>query len=102
MKCIGKHVKQFEMYILTVYGKETDGAYSVMDDEGEQILYLFEEEDDAMRFAMMLEEDGSPDMHVIEIEDDIMIKTCELHEYKYAIITKNDFVIPPNTNHDYI
>ena len=51
---------------------------------------------------MMLEEDGSPDMHVIEIEDDIMIKTCELHEYKYAIITKNDFVIPPNTNHDYI
>ena len=68
------------MYILTVYGKETDGAYSVMDDEGEQILYLFEEEDDAMRFAMMLEEDGSPDMHVIEIEDDIMIKTCELHE----------------------
>ncbi len=90
------------MYILTVYGKETDGAYSVMDDEGEQILYLFEEEDDAMRFAMMLEEYGSPDMHVIEIEDDIMIKTCELHEYKYAIITKNDFVIPPNTNHDYI
>ena len=90
------------MYILTVYGKETDGAYSVMDDEGEQILYLFEEEGDAMRFAMMLEEDGSPDMHVIEIEDDIMIKTCELHEYKYAIITKNDFVIPPNTNHDYI
>ena len=90
------------MYILTVYGKETDGAYSVMDDEGEQILYLFEEEYDAMRFAMMLEEDGSPDMHVIEIEDDIMIKTCELHEYKYAIITKNDFVIPPNTNHDYI
>tara|TARA_Y100000994_G_scaffold47599_1_gene37261 strand:+ start:421 stop:693 length:273 start_codon:yes stop_codon:yes gene_type:complete len=90
------------MYILTVYGKETDGEYSVMDDEGEQILYLFEEEDDAMRFAMMLEEDGSPDMHVIEIEDDIMIKTCELHEYKYAIITKNDFVIPPNTNHDYI
>ena len=82
--------------------KKTDGAYSVMDDEGEQILYLFEEEDDAMRFAMMLEEDGSPDMHVIEIEDDIMIKTCELHEYKYAIITKNDFVIPPNTNHDYI
>ena len=77
------------MYILTVYGKETDGAYSVMDDEGEQILYLFEEEDDAMRFAMMLEEDGSPDMHVIEIEDDIMIKTCELHEYKY-VITPNE------------
>ncbi len=68
------------MYILTVYGKETEGAYSVADDEGDQILYLFEEEDDAMRYAMMLEEDGSPDMHVIEVETDIMIKTCEIHE----------------------
>jgi len=59
------------MYILTIYGKETDGAYSVNDSEGEQILYLFEGEDDAMRYAMMLEEDGSPDMHVIEVEDEI-------------------------------
>ena len=39
------------MYILTIYGKETEGAYSVADDEGDQILYLFEEEDDAMRYA---------------------------------------------------
>ena len=37
------------MYILTVHGKETEGAYSVQDDEGEHILYLFEEEDDAVR-----------------------------------------------------
>lgn len=90
------------MFILTVNGKETEGAYSVMDDEGEQILYLFEEEDDAIRFAMMLEEDGSPEMHIIEIEDEVMIKTCEMQDYKYTIITKNDFVIPPNTEHDFI
>ena len=63
------------MYILTIHGRETEGAYSVADPEdGEQILYLFEAEDDAMRFAMMLEEDGSPTMHVIEIEDEVMIK----------------------------
>jgi len=90
------------MFILTIHGKETEGAYSVKNEEGEQILYLFEEEDDAVRFAMMLEEDGSPEMHVIEIEDDIMIKTCEMSDYRYAIITKNDFVIPPRTEHDFI
>ena len=89
------------MYILTIYGKETEGAYSVADDEGDQILYLFEEEDDAMRYAMMLEDDGSPDMHVIEVEDEIMIKTCEMHDYKYTIITKHDVVIPPK-KHDFI
>jgi len=90
------------MYILTMYGKETEGAYSVTDDDGEQILYLFDEEDDAMRYAMMLEDEGSPTMHVIEIDDEIMIKTCEMHDYKYSIITKNDLVIPPETEHDFI
>ena len=90
------------MYILTIYGKETEGAYSVLDEEGDQILYLFVEEDDAMRFAMMLEDDGSPTMHVIEIEDEVMIKTCEMHDYKYALISKNDVVIPPKTEHDFI
>jgi len=90
------------MYILTIYGKETQGAYSVTDEEGEQILYLFDEEDDAIRYAMMLEDEGSPEMHVIEVEDDIMIKTCEIHDYKYSIITKNDLAIPPETKDDFI
>jgi len=90
------------MYILTISGRETEGAYSVVDEEGEKILYIFEEEDDAVRFAMMLEEDGSPEMHIIEIEDEIMIKTCEMNDCKYAIITKNDFVIPPTSKHDFI
>tara|TARA_R110002012_G_scaffold278064_1_gene465619 strand:- start:228 stop:500 length:273 start_codon:yes stop_codon:yes gene_type:complete len=90
------------MYILTIYGKETDGAYSVTDEDGEQILYLFDEEDDAMRYAMMLEDSGSPEMHVIEVENGIMIKTCEMHDYKYTIISKNDLVIPPEETHDFI
>ena len=90
------------MFILTINGRETEGAYSVTNDEGEQILYLFEEEDDAVRYAMMLEENDYPEMHVIEIEDDVMIKTCELHDYSYTIITPNDIVIPPDTEHDFI
>ena len=90
------------MYILTIHVKEKEGAYSVIDDDGENILYLFEEEDDAIRFAMMLEESGSPEMNVIEVEDEIMIKTCEHHDYKYVVITPNDIVIPPNTKNDLI
>ena len=85
------------MYILTIKDKESEGAYSVSDDEGENILYLFEDEDDAIRFAMMLEDNGSPEMHVIEVEDEVMIKTCEVHDYKYVVITPNDVVFPPIT-----
>ena len=89
------------MFILTINGKEKEGAYSVTDDDGDQILYLFEGEDDAVRYAMMLEEDGYPEMHVIEIEDKVMLKTCEMHGYQYTIITPDDIVIPP-TDHDFI
>tara|TARA_B100000029_G_scaffold94881_1_gene85079 strand:+ start:588 stop:860 length:273 start_codon:yes stop_codon:yes gene_type:complete len=90
------------MFILTVSGKEGDGAYSVTNDEGNEILYLFEDEDDAIRYALMLEDEGYPEMHVIEVEDEIMIKTCQVHGYNYTIITPNDIVIPPQTNHDLI
>ena len=90
------------MFILTINGRETEGAYSVLDDEGEHILYLFQEEDDAVRYAMMLEDDGYPEMHVIEIEDEVMIKTCEIHGYQYTIITPDDIVIPPDIDHDFI
>ena len=90
------------MFILTVAGKENEGAYSVKDFEGNQILYLFEEEDDATRYAMMLEDDQDyPEMNVIEVEDEVMIKTCEVHDYKYTIISTNDIVIPPS-DHDFV
>ena len=91
------------MFILTVAGKENEGAYSVKDGEGNRILYLFEAEDDAERYAMMLEEDDDyPEMHVIEVEDEVMIKTCQVHSYNYTVITPNDIVIPPAEKNDFI
>jgi hypothetical protein len=41
-------------------------------------------------------------MHVIEIENNLMIRTCEIHGYQYTVITSDDIVIPPNTYHDFI
>ena len=90
------------MFILTVAGKENDGAYSVTDDDGNQILYLFEEEDDAVRYALLLESSEYPEMHVLEVEDDVMIKTCQVHNYNYTVITSDDIVIPPKVQHDFI
>ena len=90
------------MFILTIAGKEREGAYSVEDEHGDQILYLFEEEDDAVRYAMMLENSEYPEMHVLEVEDEVMIKTCQVHDYNYTVITSNDIVIPPKVQHDFI
>ena len=91
------------MFILTIHGQEEDGAYSVQNEEGNHVLYLFQEEDDATRYANMLEDDEYPEMHVIEVEPDMMIGVCEQHGYEYAVITPNDIVVPPNTkHHDFI
>ena len=49
---------------------------------------------------MQLEDKGYPEMHVIEVEDDVMIKTCEIHDHRYAIISPHDIVIPPDSQND--
>ena len=90
------------MYILTVHGKENEGAYSVKNEEGEHILYLFEHEDDATRYSMMLEDNDYPEMHVIEVDPEMMVGVCEDHGYGYTILTPNDIVIPPTVGHDII
>jgi hypothetical protein len=82
------------MYILTILGREEEGAYSVIDEEGEKVLYIFVEEDDATRYAMMLEDSDYPTMNVMEV-DDAILKTCQLYGYNYMIITEDDIVIPP-------
>lgn len=88
------------MFIITVAGREREGAYSVIDQDGEQVLYIFMDEDDAVRYSMQLEEMDYPEMNVLEVDDELMIKTCEIHDHRYTIITPNDVVIPPDTEHD--
>ena len=83
------------MYLLTISDRQDNGAYAVLNRYGEKVLFMFEEEDDAERYAMMLEEDENKELSVIEIDDALAILTCKRYNYKYAVITANDIVIPP-------
>ena len=88
------------MYLLTLNSRRDDGAYAVQDCDGDKVLFLFEEEDDAVRYAMMLEDnlEQEKNMQVIEVEDDLAIKTCSMYNYKYAVVTPDDLVIPPSND----
>ena len=44
------------MWLLTLKEGKDEGAYAVQDQHGHKVLFLFEEEDDAIRYAMMLED----------------------------------------------
>jgi hypothetical protein len=86
------------MFLLTLKDRKTDGAYAVQDQYGEKVLFLFEEEDDATRYALMLEDQEEKEMEVIEVDDELAIKTCKVYNYKYAVIKPDDIVIPPKND----
>jgi hypothetical protein len=83
------------MFLLTIKDNRDDGAYAVQDQNGQKVLFLFEDEDDATRYALMLEDQESSEMDVVEVDDDLAIKTCKMYNYKYAVITTDDIVVPP-------
>lgn len=87
------------MYIITIEGKNDEGAFSLKNESGNQVLCIFEELDDAERYVMQLNEtEKYPKMEVYEVEDEILMNACEMHGYEYTIITKNDIIIPPSEN----
>ena len=86
------------MYLLTLDKRQENGAYAVLNRYGEKVLFMFEEEDDAERYRLMLESDEDKKMDVIEIDDALAIMTCKRYNYKYAVITPNDIVIPPKND----
>jgi len=86
------------MFILTVAGQEEEGAYAVHDEDGEKALYLFEDKDDATRYAGLLEAEDYPEMSVVEVDHEVAINTCNVYNYRYVIITSDDLVIPPRDN----
>ena len=83
------------MFILALKDDSDEGAYAVQNDDGEQVVYFFEDEDDAIRYNGLLEAEDYPEMGIVEVDPEVAVKTCDMYDYKYAIITSNDFVIPP-------
>ena len=88
------------MFLLSLRHRRDDGGYAGQDSNGDKVLFLFEEEDDAERYKLMLQDleiDVDHKMDIIEVDDDLAIKTCSMYNYKYAVITPDDLVIP-NSN----
>ena len=46
------------MFILTTTKEDEEGAFSVSDRTGHRVLYIFEQEDDALRYSMMFDDEG--------------------------------------------
>ena len=88
------------MFIITLKDIPS-GIFSVFDDNEDRIIPLFEEEDDAIRYLLQLEEsDDTPDLEVLDVEQEVIISACRSHGQKYSIISSDDFIIPPDDLYD--
>ena len=86
------------MHIITVKGLSQEGAYAVVNEYGEKVVFMFEEQDDAYRYAEQLEAQGDPPMVVIHVKDHVAFAACERSGTRYTVIGKDDLVIPPIKN----
>ena len=84
------------MFLLANKNSSQQGAYAVENQHGENVLFFFEEEDDADRYAMLLQAQEDRSLSVIEVEEALAIRTCKMYNYRYAVIKPEDIVIPPN------
>ena len=85
-----------DMFIVTLQD-HPDGVYSVFNELEHRVIPIFQEEDDAIRYHMMLENDEDyPPMQIVEIEDHVIITACHERGHKFSIITPDDFLIPPD------
>ena len=85
------------MFILTLRGHET-GVFSLVDDLGDQVIPIFEEYDDAERYHGMIADQSSKEipLEITDIDVEVITAACDEKDQKYAIITSDDLLIPPD------
>jgi len=88
------------MFIVTLEN-HPDGVYSVFDEAEDRVIPIFEEEEDAERYLMMLGDDEDyPPMEILDIDDHVIIMACQERGHKFSIITADDFLIPPKDSEE--
>ena len=84
------------MFVITLKD-HPQGIYSVFDKQDDRIVPLFEQADDALRYVMQLAEDeGNPDLQIMNVQPDQIIQACRMQGQKYSIISADDFIVPPD------
>ncbi len=77
---------------------ENEGIHTVRVGDRNKIL-MFESEDDATRFALMLEAQDFPSPTVEEIDSEEVKQFCQSADYDWEIVPENvGIVLPPETN----
>ncbi|WP_017325091.1 DUF3110 domain-containing protein [Synechococcus sp. PCC 7336] len=76
---------------------DSEGIHTLKQGQTDTVL-MFEQEDDAARFAMMLEAQDFPTLTVEAIDDEDIKEFCQSAGFRYRLVTPKDLVVPPEAN----
>ena len=83
------------MFVITLKD-HPQGIFSVFNEKEARIVTLCEQADDAVRYVLQLGEDeGNPDLQIMNVEPEHIIHACRTQGQKYSIITADELIIPP-------
>ena len=86
------------VYVLLFNANTNDeGIHTVQEGDRNKIL-MFQEEDDAVRFAMMLEAQDFPEPTVEAMDSEEIKAFCEKANYAWEIVESGQLALPPEKN----
>ena len=86
------------VYILLINARtENEGIHTIQMGGVNQVL-MFQEEDDAIRYALMLEAQDFPEATIEGFDSEEIEEFCRSAGYEWKIIAKNQLEIPPENN----
>lgn len=77
-------------------GSGNEGIYSRRSANGDNIVLVFELEEDAARYVSMLEAIDFPQATPTAVETQVMVDFCEDGGYQLGLVKKGVVVIPPD------
>jgi hypothetical protein len=78
-------------------GTENEGIHTIRIGDRNVVL-MFESEDDATRFGIMLEAQDFPEAKVEEIDVEEIEEFCQDADYGWELIEEGQLAMPPETN----
>lgn len=87
-----------QVYVLLFNARtENEGIHTIQIDDKQTVL-MFEEEDDATRFALLLEAQDFPTATVEAIDLEEIEEFCQSAGYESELVTEGMLAMPPETN----
>jgi hypothetical protein len=86
------------VYVLLFNARTENEGIHTLSVDGQDVVMMFEHEDDATRFALMLEAQDFPEAAVEGMDQAEIEEFCESAGYGHRLVSKGSLAMPPEQN----